>query len=122
MKFNDRLKTLRDDRGFTQRQLAEVLNITVSSVSHYENGSRQPGIEVLIRMADVLNVSVDYLVGSADTNILPEEMNKQYCKGISTGELLQRAIQLDQSHRQSLSYSLKCIELEQMFSNKGRRG
>ena len=58
MTFPERLKTLRDDKGFTQQQLAEVLNITISSVSRYENGSRQPSIEVLIRMADVLNVSI----------------------------------------------------------------
>lgn len=121
MTFPERLKMLRDDKGFTQQQLAEVLNITVSSVSHYENGSRQPSIEILIRLADVMNVSIDYLVGTTNTNILPKEMNKQYCKGISTGELLQRALQLDQSHRQSLSYILKCIELEQIISNKGHQ-
>lgn len=118
MTFPERLKMLRDDKGFTQQQLAEVLNITVSSVSHYENGSRQPSIEILIRLADVMNVSVDYLVGTTNTNIRPEVMNKQYYKGISTGELLQRALQLDQSHRESLSYLLKCIELEQIISNK----
>ena len=118
MTFYERLKTLREDKGFTQQHLAEVLNVSSSAVSHYENGTREPTIETLIRMADVLSVSVDYLVGSTDINILPDEIKKPYCKGISTGNLLKRAISLDSNRRQTLNYVLKCIELEQFASNK----
>ena len=121
MKFNERLKMLREERGFTQQHLAEVLNLSSGAVSHYENGTNEPTIETLIRMADILNISVDYLVGSADTNILPDEMKKPYCKGVGTMNFLQRAIQLDQSHRQELNYLLKCLELEQFASNKSKR-
>ena len=78
MKFPERLKAIRDSRGITQRHLSEVLNITISTISHYENGTREPSIEILIQMAEVLNVSVDYLVGNTDVNILPEEMNKPF--------------------------------------------
>lgn len=120
MTFCERLKTLREDKGFTQQHLSEVLNVSSGAVSHYENGTREPTIETLIRMADVLNVSVDYLVGTTDANILPAEMKKPYCKGVSTTSLIQRAIQLDPSHRQELNYILKCIELEQFISNKGK--
>lgn len=121
MTFNERLKMLREDKGFTQQHLSEVLNVSSSAVSHYENGTREPTIETLIRMADVLNVSVDYLVGNTNANILPNEKKKPYCKGVSTDSLIQRAIQLDPSHRQELNYLLKCIELEQFISSKGKR-
>lgn len=120
MTFNERIKMLREDKGFTQQHLSEVLNVSSSAVSHYENGIREPTIETLIRMADVLNVSVDYLVGNTDANLLSNEMKKPYCKGVSTDSLIQRAIQLGPSHRQELSYFLKCIELEQFISNKGK--
>lgn len=119
MKFNERLRMLREEHGFTQQHLAEVLNLSSGAVSHYENGTNEPTIETLIRIADVLNVSIDYLVGTADANILPAEMKKPYCKGVSTTSLIQRAIQLDPSHRQELNYFLKCIELEQFISSKG---
>lgn len=122
MTFHERLKILREEKGFTQQHLAEVLNLTSGAVSHYENGTNEPTIDTLIRMADVLNVSVDYLVGNADANLLPNEMKKPYCKGVSTDNLIQRAIQLDTSHRQELNYFLKCIELEQFVSSKGKRG
>ena len=115
MKFPERLKAIRDSRGITQRHLSEVLNITIS---HYENGTREPSIEILIQMAEVLNVSVDYLVGNTDVNILPEEMNKPFCRKVSTGEILQRALQLDSSHRMELEHLLKCIALEQFSSKK----
>ncbi len=120
MIFNERLKILREDEGFTQQHLAEVLNVSTSAVSHYENGTREPTIGTLIQMADILNVSVDYLVGNTDANLPPNEMKKPYCKGVSTDSLIQRAILLDQSHRQELNYFLKCIELEQFVSNKGK--
>lgn len=118
MKFPERLQNLRDDKGFTQKHLGEALNISVSTISHYENGTREPSIEILIQMSEILGVSVDYLVGSTDVNILPEEMNKPYCKKVSTGEILQRAIQLDSSHRSELEYLLRCITLEQFSTKK----
>lgn len=121
MNFHERLKMLREESGFTQQHLAEVLNLTSGAVSHYENGTNEPTIDTLIRIADVLNVSVDYLVGNADANLPPNEMKKPYCKGVSTDSLIQRAILLDQSHRQELNYFLKCIELEQFISSKGKR-
>lgn len=121
MNFHERLKMLREESGFTQQHLAEVLNLTSGAVSHYENGTNEPTIDTLIRIADVLNVSVDYLVGNADANLPPNEMKKPYCKGVSTDSLIQRAILLDQSHRQELNYFLKCIEIEQFISSKGKR-
>lgn len=120
MTFNERLKILREDEGFTQQHLAEVLNVSTSAVSHYESGTREPTIGTLIQMADILNVSVDYLVGNTDANLPHNEMKKPYCKGVSTDSLIQRAILLDPSHRQELNYFLKCIELEQFISKKGK--
>ena len=61
MKFPERLKMIRDNKNVTQKDLAEALNITVSTISHYENGTREPGIEILIQMSKILGVSVDYL-------------------------------------------------------------
>lgn len=120
MTFHERLKILREEKGFTQQHLAEVLNLTSGAVSHYENGTNEPTIDTLIRMADVLNVSVDYLVGNTNANLPPNEMKKPFCKGVSTDTLIQRAIQLDPSHRQELNYILKCIEIEQFISSKGK--
>ena len=61
--FAQRLKDLLDKRGMTQRALAEKLNTTEISVSRYVSGNRTPNIETTVEIADILNVSLNDLVG-----------------------------------------------------------
>lgn len=60
--FGSRLKAIRQQRGYTQKKLAEEIGKSVQAVSSYERNSQVPPIEVMISIADVLNVSLDYLV------------------------------------------------------------
>lgn len=67
MGFSDRLKKLREEKGLSQEQLAEKLDINRTSVVHYESGSdRIPRTKRLQEIADFFNVSVDYLLGRSD--------------------------------------------------------
>ena len=59
----DNLKQLRIQSGFTQKQMAELLNITTNGYQHYELGTRQPPVDMLCKLADIFGVSVDYLLG-----------------------------------------------------------
>lgn len=59
----DRLVDLRDERDWTQKAVASELNISQRAYSYYENGSRAIPIEILIKIADLYGVSLDYLVG-----------------------------------------------------------
>lgn len=61
--FNKRLRQMRMKRGFTQQRLADTLDIALRSYQCYETGTRTPNYELLIRIADVLDVSLDYLMG-----------------------------------------------------------
>ncbi|MBE6944471.1 MAG: helix-turn-helix transcriptional regulator [Ruminococcaceae bacterium] len=61
-----RLKQLRKARGISQVKLAMDLNTGQNTISRYENGEREPGIDELIRIADYFRVSVDYLIGRTD--------------------------------------------------------
>ena len=62
--LSERLKALRIKHGFTQGELAARINVERSSIAKYEaeNGST-PSIEVMVRLADLFHVSLDYLVG-----------------------------------------------------------
>ena len=71
MKFQ-RIQDLRTDADLSQRQLSEILHISQRSYSHYETGSRNIPIEMLIRLANYYDISVDYLVGRTDK----KEMNR----------------------------------------------
>ena len=71
MKFQ-RIDDLRTDADLSQKQLSEILHISQRSYSHYETGSRNIPVEMLIRLANYYDISVDYLVGRTDK----KEMNK----------------------------------------------
>lgn len=64
--FSERLKKLRKEKGLTQSQLAEELNIARTSNSNYELGTRTPDIDVLITIADYFKVTTDYLTGKSE--------------------------------------------------------
>ena len=71
MKFQ-RIQDLRTDADMSQKQLSEILHISQRSYSHYGTGSRNIPVEMLIRLANYYDISVDYLVGRTDK----KEMNK----------------------------------------------
>jgi len=64
--FQERLIEQRKLNRITQRQLAEYLQIAQPSYIRYENGSAEPSLENLVKLADYFDVSIDYLLGRAD--------------------------------------------------------
>lgn len=61
-----KLKELRKEKGISQLKLALILNTSQNTISRYETGEREPGINELIKLAEYFNVSIDYLVGRTD--------------------------------------------------------
>ncbi|MBP2072288.1 helix-turn-helix domain-containing protein [Thermoanaerobacterium butyriciformans] len=64
--FPERLRRLREEKGLLQRELAEKLNLSRVAITHYEQGKRFPEWGTLQKMADLFNVSVDYLLGRTE--------------------------------------------------------
>lgn len=60
--FGERLKRLREERGMTQEELADRLNIARSLLARYENGMRMPTALTVRQMRDILGTSCDYLL------------------------------------------------------------
>ena len=58
-----RIRDLREDRDLKQRQLADYLNCSQQVYSNYELGQRDIPTDVLIKLSEFYNVSVDYLLG-----------------------------------------------------------
>ena len=61
--FQDRLLEQRKLYGYTQRDMAKLLNITQPSYIRYENATSEPSQENLIKIADLFDVTLDYLLG-----------------------------------------------------------
>lgn len=64
--FGKRLREMRMLRHYTQQQLADILNIALRSYQKYEQGEREPSFSMLIHIADILDVSIDHLMGRDD--------------------------------------------------------
>ena len=61
--MNSKIKDFRIDNDLTQEDIARILNCSQRAYSHYENGDREMPLELLIKLADYYNVSLDTLVG-----------------------------------------------------------
>lgn len=68
--FSERLKRLRMEKGITQKELADRLHISRSTIAGYESLGKEPDGEKLCALADFFGVSVDYLLGVTDSREL----------------------------------------------------
>jgi transcriptional regulator with XRE-family HTH domain len=66
MVFNERLKLLRKERGLTQVQMSEMMSIAYRNYQRLEADGNTPNYVNLIKIADIFNVSLDYLTGRTD--------------------------------------------------------
>ena len=69
MELAERLKTLRKQVKLTQAQIAEKLDISQQAYASWERGAKKPTQENLVKIAQVLNVSIDYLVGNSEEKL-----------------------------------------------------
>ena len=69
-KFSTRLKELRQNMNLRQEQVAKLIGVNKSAISTYENDTRQPSFEILVRLANLYRVSTDYLLGQTNSRSL----------------------------------------------------
>jgi len=69
MSFGSRVLEVRKRRGISQQDLAEKLGTKGPAIGRYERDEMKPSIDVAVKIADILNVSLDYLVGKTDIEL-----------------------------------------------------
>lgn len=75
--FNERLKTIRKTSKITQQSMANKLEISLNAYQKYEQGERSPSLETLVQIADIFDVSLDYLLCRDDFIRSHEELSDQ---------------------------------------------
>ncbi len=60
------LKMIRKSRNLNQQKVAMDLNISREALSHYENGKREPSLDMLRRLSEYFDVSIDYLINGEE--------------------------------------------------------
>ena len=66
------LKNARQKKGLKQKELADLLDLSSKTISNYEAGARDPDIKTLIKMARILEVTIDYLVGLEEKTLVEQ--------------------------------------------------
>lgn len=104
MDFAARFAELRADNDVKQKELASLLNVSVSAVSHYEKGLNTPDLHSLILLADYFHVSLDYLAGRSPyrSSILPDTEIDLPEGSISFGRVLDLLLSLPKDRRNDI--------------------
>lgn len=63
--LSQRLTNLRIQKGYSQKQLSEILHVGTSIISAYETGVRTPSLSVIIKYAQIFHVTTDYILGTS---------------------------------------------------------
>ena len=63
----NRIKILREENKWTQSDLAKKMNLALSSIAMYEKEDRKPSLEVLVKLSEIFDCSIDYILCKSDT-------------------------------------------------------
>lgn len=85
--FRERLKELRDEFNFDQKDMGEKLNLSPSAYGYYEQGRNEPSLETLVKIAKIFDVSTDYLLGLSDNRQTPVYYTMSDKLSLSSSEL-----------------------------------
>jgi transcriptional regulator with XRE-family HTH domain len=69
--FSERIRKLRQDKELSQAKLATILKTHQQTIDRWEHGKLQPDLETLIALANLFDVTIDYLVGTSNDIIKP---------------------------------------------------
>ena len=78
MNFGDRLRRFREEKDITQKQMAEQIPMNQSNYSKIERNTQQPSLDQLIRIVEILDITLDELLG-IDSSIYLKRKVKEIC-------------------------------------------
>lgn len=87
MKFNERLKQLREQKELTQEELGKASGVSSRMIQRYESGNSRPRLDAAEKLAKALNVSTDELLGNADM-LIAQAAEKYGARGAKQAQQL----------------------------------
>lgn len=82
MRFKERLNQLLEERGISQKELAQRINVDETAMSRYVNGTRTPRIDILTNIAKEFDVSIEYLIGEEEKEYKYGEIKNVICRNV----------------------------------------
>ena len=102
------LKLLRREYGVSQQRLAEALGTSQQSINQYENHTIEPDIDMLSRMADYFETSIDYIVGRSTVRVSVEKTDAYYLDEAES-TLIQRYRALSPRERDCVNHVIETL-------------
>ena len=98
----ENLKKLRNTKGISQQQLADIIGTSQQSINKYENHNIEPDITTLINLANYFSTSIDYLVGHTEVDHIIEKVS-EYDLNDDEFALMNNYRQLNKKEKQSIN-------------------
>ena len=122
----ERLKQLRAEKGMTQVQLAQMLDVSKGTIAMWETSKRKPSFEILSRLSDIFDRRMDYILGYSDDASSPqppeEELDQLGCWAAedSMHETIMQYLRLDEYGKQAVDAIIRaeferCKAQESLF-------
>ena len=122
----ERLKQLRAEKGMTQVQLAQMLDVSKGTVAMWETSKRKPSFEILSRLSDIFDRRMDYILGYSDDASSPqppeEELDQLGCwvAEDSMHDTIMQYLRLDEYGKQAVDAIIRaeferCKAQESLF-------
>ena len=114
------LRLLREEKGISQQKLADMLNISQQAIFKYEKTANEPDISTLIKLSEIFDVSVDYLIGNteirkqtdkADSVLLTEQEYTHIKEWRLLPQNIKNSIDLRIDHRQTSHWTARYQQL-----------
>ncbi len=105
------LKDLREKNNMTQKELAKILYVTDSTISHYEQGINVPTTEMVIKLAKLFDVTTDYLLNNCNYSVnYSKILNKQLGKDITIGKAISIMLNATKEEKDAIAGVIKMAE------------
>lgn len=105
--FGEMLAELRQDTNLTQKELADKLFVSKGTISNYENGIHYPDIEKLISLAELFDVTTDYLLGRSHSALPVDTLDEVILDEKTAGQLVAEIRNLSPERKHALSVILR---------------
>jgi transcriptional regulator with XRE-family HTH domain len=103
MNVGEVMADLRREKELGQKELAAKLNLSIGTISNYENGVHHPDLNTLCRIADLFNVTTDYLLGRTGYRCPPEILKDYIATDYMISSFINMVLSLDQNSQNAIT-------------------
>lgn len=108
--IGDTLANLRKEKELGQKELASLLNLSVGTISNYENGVHSPDLYTLCRLADFFDVTTDYLLGRTKYRCPPESLDCYVALDYTAQDIVNTVLSLDKGTQATIVDFVKYMQ------------